>query len=257
MCSVPTTVRRAATSRLLSACRRRAGARRLLRQPESRPCAGWEYEAGGACVAMPSTAFVQGVSVDALSVAEDDGFVWIRPREARQALPQPPGPRGTCALPPGYEVVAEVQVGSMHRVWQHCMLQTLSQRLLSYAHYPLTQSTGPYCAPSGPSSTTESVGQVDAEASAGLLVDALLAVDQGAVTPAALPGSHATGAAAMLLKLFAPVTQLVQSGEVEARVLAPGVVSTSTGTPPRCWDVQALCSSEAEFKSGLLQRDIV
>ena len=81
------------------------------RWPDRRPRAGWEYEAGGACVAMPSTAFVQGVSVDALSVAEADGFVWIRPLGACQPLDLPPGLRGASALPPDYKVVAEVQVG--------------------------------------------------------------------------------------------------------------------------------------------------
>lgn len=100
---------------LVSACGCRMYPRRKLRWPELRPCAGWEYEAGGACVAMPSTAFVQGVSVDAPSVAEADGFVWIRPLGACQPLSQPPGLRGTCALPPDYEVVAEVQVGETYR----------------------------------------------------------------------------------------------------------------------------------------------
>ena len=71
---------------------------------------------------------------------------------------------------------------------------------------------------------------MDAEASAGLLVDALLAVDQGA--PAAMLGSHANGVAALLLNLLAPLLQLVQGGEAEARAIAPGLVSTSTGARP-------------------------
>ena len=97
----------------------------------------------------------------------------------------------------------------------------------------------------------ESLGQVDAGASAGLLVDALLAVDQGA--PAAMLGSHASGAAAVLLNLFAPLLQLVQGEEAEARALAPGVVLTSTGARPCCWDVVlVLCLPGAEAR--LLQR---
>ena len=201
---------------------------------------------------MPSTAFVQGVSVDAPSVAEADGFIWILPVGACQPLPRPPGLRGTSALPPDYEVVAEVQVGETHRapcaadpcsaLWEiKCIVPTAKHK----AHRAL----------SGPALLDESLAQVDAEAGAGLLVDALVAVDQGA--PAAMLGSHASGATAVLLNLLAPLLQLVQGGEAEARAIAPGVVSTSTGARPPAAGafVRVLCLPGAQIR--LSQPDLV
>ena len=93
-------------------------------------------------MAMPSTAFVQGVSVDAPSVAEVDGFVWILPVGACHPLLRPPGLRGTCALPPDYEVVAEVQVGEMHRAF--LVLQTLARRSVTREFPPTALKHKPY-----------------------------------------------------------------------------------------------------------------
>ncbi len=76
----------------------------------SRCGAGWEYDAKGACTAMPSTAFVQGVSVDALPVVEVDGLLWIQPPGAPAGSRVLPGLHGRGAIPPDCEVVAEVQV---------------------------------------------------------------------------------------------------------------------------------------------------
>ena len=89
---------------------------------------------------------------------------------------------------------------------------------------------------------------MDAEAGAGLLVDALLAVDQGA--PAAMLGSHANVAAAVLFNLMAPLMQLAQGGEAEARAIAPGVVSTSTGARPPLLGRSSACCACPEQSSG-------
>ncbi len=55
-------------------------------------------------MAMPSTAFVPGIGVDALRVAEADGVVWMQAPGARAQAPQPPE-----LTPPDCVVVAEVQ----------------------------------------------------------------------------------------------------------------------------------------------------
>lgn len=72
--------------------------------------AGWQYDAKGACTAMPSTAFVQGVSVEALPVVEVDGLLWIQPPGAPAGSRVLPGLHGRGAIPADCEVVAEVQV---------------------------------------------------------------------------------------------------------------------------------------------------
>lgn len=56
------------------------------------PYHGWEYDGGGACTRMPSTAFCRGISVSTLPVAESEGFVWVYPG---RALPPRLGPEPT------------------------------------------------------------------------------------------------------------------------------------------------------------------
>ena len=89
---------------------------------------------------------------------------------------------------------------------------------------------------------------MDAEAGAGVLVDALLAEEPGALPPPTMLGSPASGAAAALLNSSALPLQLVQGDEAEVRVLAPGVVLTSIGAPPPASGMPgALCLHKAKL----------
>jgi chlorophyllide a oxygenase len=84
---------------LADACAHRACPLSLGRNVGGRvQCAyhGWEFAAGGACEAMPSTPLLPGVSVRALPVLEQDGLLWVWPGRGTPAaaLPRLAPPRG-------------------------------------------------------------------------------------------------------------------------------------------------------------------
>ena len=84
---------------LADACAHRACPLSLGRNVNGRvQCAyhGWEFAAGGACEAMPSTPLLLGVSVRALPVLEQDGLLWVWPGRGMPAaaLPHLAPPRG-------------------------------------------------------------------------------------------------------------------------------------------------------------------
>ena len=93
---------------LADACAHRACPLSLGRNVGGRvQCAyhGWEFAAGGACEAMPSTPLLPGVSVRALPVLEQDGLLWVWPGRGTPAAALP-----RLAPPRGFTLVAATSV---------------------------------------------------------------------------------------------------------------------------------------------------
>jgi chlorophyllide a oxygenase len=94
------------------------------------PYHGWEYNRGGECTKMPSTAFCAGVTVTALPCSEKDGLIWVWPG-AGEAPSVPEFSRP----PTGYTVHAEIEV---EVPVEHGLLM---ENLLDLAHAPFTHTS--------------------------------------------------------------------------------------------------------------------
>jgi chlorophyllide a oxygenase len=94
---------------------------------------GWEFGARGACEHMPSTKMCRGVSVRALPVREEGGFIWAWP-----GVGEPDGDLPACQAlqPPSdkYKVHAEIQI---EVPVEHGLLV---ENLLDLAHAPFTHT---------------------------------------------------------------------------------------------------------------------
>lgn len=94
------------------------------------PYHGWEYDAEGSCVKMPSTRFQKDVKIKALETVESDGFIWIWPGTKKPtALPDFVNP------PSGFEIHAELMLDVPV---EHGLLL---ENLLDLAHAPFTHTS--------------------------------------------------------------------------------------------------------------------